>query len=62
MLTMTGVSAQSLGGSVLPRPGSGVDGGGLDDAVYRDRISDHSYYDFLFFYATSSLPNVPSKS
>ena len=32
-LTGTGVSTESLGGVVLPRSGSGVDGGGLDDAV-----------------------------
>lgn len=38
---MTGVSTQSLGSGVLPRPGSGVDGDGLDDA---ERLSKSDPY------------------
>ena len=32
-LTVTSVSAESLGSEVVPCTGSGVDGGGLDDAA-----------------------------
>jgi hypothetical protein len=36
------VSAQSLGSGVLPRPGSGVDGSGLDDATRHTESACHS--------------------